>query len=127
MTLDTITKTPCSFLSIFLPLPSTCPPNVSKSADAATATANKHIREILSLYKQLCSFSSLEPRKEVNAVFGKLVELCITTLSDDTIVSKVLYSTATPQLNSPSPSVECQNLMALVRAELKNDYHPESR
>jgi hypothetical protein len=91
MTLDTsITKSPCSFLSIFLPFPSTCPPNVSKSADAATATANTHIREILIVYKQLSSFSSLEPTEEVNAVFGNLVELCITTVSDDAIVSKVL-------------------------------------
>lgn len=113
MTLDTITKTPCSFLSIFLPFPSTCPPNsVSKSSDAGISAANKYIREILSLYKQLCSFSSLEPREEVNAVFGKLVELCITTLSDDAIVSKV--HRCQPLAGSPPTLLllECLVLMA---------------
>lgn len=97
MTRDSsITKSPCWFLSIFLPFP-TCLPNVAKPADAATATANTHIREILSLYKQLASFSSLEPRDDVNAVFGNLVELCVTTLSDDAIVSKVHRQSLTPR------------------------------
>ncbi|KAG0560104.1 hypothetical protein KC19_10G154600 [Ceratodon purpureus] len=112
MTLDTsVTKTSCSFLSIFLPFSSTCPTNASKSADSVTTTATTHIREILSLYKQLSSFSSLEPREEVNAVFGNLVELCITTLSDDAIVSKILkdprVSAITPHLRTLCSTGEC--------------------